>query len=360
MLTLTGDSINSLFAQACAAVLGRGQVVSPRGLRTREVLGAWLCLTSPRHRVLHVPPRVINPAFAAAEAVWILSGSDGEWIYGFNRKLTAYTDDGLLQGAYGPRLRRWPGRSGSRADRPGHLEEIDQLERVTALLRRDPDTRQALVQLFDAARDHRGHRDVPCTLSWRFYLRQGRLHLHTTMRSQDLWLGLPYDVFTFTVLQELVAGWLDVGVGEYHHHVDSLHLYEPHWEPARQTVLTGASPPSGPQMAPLRLPWPDLDPLLADLVSGVPELPRRVERQRQLPGGWAQIATVMTSYRMWKRGDRGAARALTNSVPGALTDTLQHWYEHLEPSTQQPLASSRGTSTAPTRPADVTSHGTVA
>ncbi len=50
--------------------------------------------------------------------------------------------------------------------------------------------------------------------------------MHTTMRSQDLWLGFPYDIFTATLIQELLAGWLEVGVGEYHHHVDSLHLYE--------------------------------------------------------------------------------------------------------------------------------------
>jgi hypothetical protein len=57
------------------------------------------------------------------------------------------------------------------------------------------------------------HKDMPCTLGYRFYLREGRLHVHTTMRSQDLWLGFCYALFAATVLQELLAGWLGVGVG---------------------------------------------------------------------------------------------------------------------------------------------------
>ncbi|MDQ3153581.1 MAG: thymidylate synthase [Actinomycetota bacterium] len=85
-----------------------------------------------------------------------------------------------------------------------------------------------MIQLFDPERDTRGHRDVPCTLGYRFFLCGGRLHMHTTIRSQDLWLGFPYDVFAATLLQELLAGWLGIELGEYHHHVDSLHLYEKH------------------------------------------------------------------------------------------------------------------------------------
>lgn len=93
---------------------------------TTEVLGAHLCLTNPRSRLVDLPPaRVINPAFAVAETLWILSGSDDPWIFQYNRALTRYTDDGGLQGVYGPRMRRWRGR-------------IDQLDQVRRLLDRDP------------------------------------------------------------------------------------------------------------------------------------------------------------------------------------------------------------------------------
>ena len=103
-LTLTAGSASELFAQACQAVLTTGSPAAPRGLATTEVLGAALTLTDPRRRLVDLPPaRVINPAFAVAEAMWILSGSDDPWIYLFNEKLA---DDGRLMGAYGLRLRR--------------------------------------------------------------------------------------------------------------------------------------------------------------------------------------------------------------------------------------------------------------
>lgn len=205
MLVLSADSANELFVAACAAVLDVGTPVAPRGIPTREVLGTHLLLTNPRRRLVDVPPvRVLNPAFAVAEAVWILSGSDDPWIYGYNNGPIKFADDGILMGAYGPRMRRWGA-------------TVDQLDEVRQLLLGDPDSRHAVIQLFDPSRDFLGHRDVPCTLGYRFYVRQGFLHMHTSMRSQDLWLGFGYDLFTATLLQELLAGWLGVSVGEYHH-----------------------------------------------------------------------------------------------------------------------------------------------
>ena len=67
MLNLAADSASELFAATCRAVLACGQPAAPRGIPTLEVLGASLCLRSPRRRLVDVPPaRVINPAFAAA------------------------------------------------------------------------------------------------------------------------------------------------------------------------------------------------------------------------------------------------------------------------------------------------------
>lgn len=54
----------------------------------------------------------------------------------------------------------------------------------------------------------------------------------TSMRSNDAWLGLPHDIFTFTMLQELVARSLSIELGEYKHAVGSLHLYDKDHEKA--------------------------------------------------------------------------------------------------------------------------------
>ncbi|MNP18299.1 Thymidylate synthase [compost metagenome] len=49
------------------------------------------------------------------------------------------------------------------------------------------------------------------------------------MRSNDIYLGMPYDIFSFTMLQEMLALELNVELGSYTHMVGSLHIYEKHF-----------------------------------------------------------------------------------------------------------------------------------
>jgi thymidylate synthase len=304
-LTLTAGSASQLFSQACRAVLASGHPAAPRGLPTVEVLGASLTLTSPRRRLVDVPPvRIINPAFAVAEAVWILSGSDDSWIYLYNERLADYADDGKLMGAYGPRLRRWHG-------------IVDQLARVRQQLTDDPGTRRAVIQLFDPEADSGDYKDVPCTLGYRFFLRDGLLHMHTTMRSQDLWLGFCYDIFTATIMQELLAGWLGSGLGNYWLCADSLHLYN------RDRAAAQRLPPvvaPGSPMTMLDTPWETFDELLTAVIGGAP-----VDHP-----GWAELAAMLGSYRARKSGDRSGARAITDHRGGLLAGALGRWYDHLD------------------------------
>lgn len=310
MLVLTSDNANDLYAATCREVGRRGRPVAPRGRPTVEVMGAHLRLTEPRRRLVDLPPnRRLNPAFAVAEALWILSGSDDPWIFTYNRVLENFTDDGRLQGAYGPRIRCW-------------RNTVDQLAYVRTLLVRDPDSRQAVVQLYDPAHDTRGHRDVPCTLNYRFYVRDGRLDMHTSMRSNDVWLGLPYDIFTATVLHELMAGWLDVDLGTYHHHVDSLHLYDEHVESA--DAVGAQVVPVSPSMSALTAPAENLTAFLTSIVAG---------DQPAGGGAWNPYAAVLASYRLWSGGDRPAARDAAERIEGVLGVALRRWYEHLSQST---------------------------
>ncbi len=305
MVTVIADSATALFTDSVAQVLRTGEAAAPRGLPTREVLGAHLVLSAPRRRLVDVPPvRVLNPAFAVAEAVWILAGSDSDWIFQFNGRLAQFADGGVLRGAYGPRLRRWAGR-------------VDQLDQVRRLLAAEPSSRRAVVQLFDPALDFAGHRDVPCTVGYRFSVRTGRLHMHTTMRSQDLWLGLPYDVFAATMLQELLAGWLGVELGSYHHHVDSLHLYRQDLDAARRLIEVDAAP--GRELAPLAVAWRDVDRRLAQMIAG----------QLLAEPGWDELSAVLASYLDWKAGRRTEACTRLEGRGGVLVAALRRWYDRL-------------------------------
>jgi len=94
---------------------------------------------------------------------------------------------------------------------------------VLRKLRTDNDTRQAVVVIPRPTGDTK---DEPCTVSFQFLLRDGELHLIVSMRSSDAWLGVPYDTFTFTQLQNCVAGALGVPRGEFIINAGSAHLYE--------------------------------------------------------------------------------------------------------------------------------------
>ncbi|MFF9787828.1 thymidylate synthase [Streptomyces sp. SceaMP-e96] len=302
MTNLTADTVAQLFTGA-VTLAKSGEKISPRGMATREVLDLTMRLTQPRARLLYAPPaRIVNPAFAVAETVWHLSGSDAPWIFDYNARLRQYADDGVLRGAYGPRMRNWGG-------------EVDQLHRVVEILKDDPDSRRATIQLYDPARDTAGHKDVPCTLGFRFHLRGGRLHMSTTMRGQDVWIGMPYDLFFFTTLHELVAGWLDVDPGEYHHHVDSLHIYERDIEKADALTDVAASP----VMPELSTPWEGFEKLLDQVEAG---------GETGHPG-WDAMAETMRSYRLWKGGQREQAWRIADAIERPLGEALTAWYGEL-------------------------------
>jgi thymidylate synthase len=310
MLTLSASSgsAGELFVTACRAVLDRGQRLTSRGASTQEIIGVHLRLTDPRRRFVALPAaHLLNPAFAAAVTAWILSGSSDTWISSYRPRLAGSADPGTQLGTYGPRLRHWCG-------------VIDQLDRVRTLLQADPHTRRAVIQMYDPARDHDARRDVPCTLSYRFLLRGGRLDMHTTMRGQELWLDFPCDIFVATVLHELMAGWVGARLGTYHHHIDSLYLHADHL-PVAHTLPRTVRPST--RMADLTNQWNGFDDLLQRVIVG----------QEFRHPGWSEFGAVMRSYRAWRAGDCDAARALARQTSnvGVLGRALADWYAHLEP-----------------------------
>jgi thymidylate synthase len=295
---LVADTAGRLFHAAVTCVLRHGRAVAPRGLSTREGLAVHMSLTDPVRRFVGPDTgRRINPAFAVAEALWILSGTDDPWIHEYNPRLAAYVGAGRPAGAYGPRIRDWGGR-------------LDQIDAVIRRLTRDHDSRRAVVQIFDPARDHAEEVDVPCTLSHRVLIRSGELHLITTMRSQDVWLGLPYDIFTATLLQELMAGWLGVAVGTYHLSVDSLHLYEADLASAERIT----SPPFSSV--------PDCRPVAVDRSEFTAVVGQCLAGERRDEDGWWDFAMVLKSFRLWRSGARPQAVEVARAIPTRLGQAL--------------------------------------
>lgn len=224
MLTLT-----SVWQGQLKKLLADGRVVSPRGQRTVELPQSTVSFDM-MHPVVLVKERKLHVPFLGGEAYWIVSGDDTvAGIENYNKHIVQFSDDGQkFFGAYGPKI-------------------VAQLPYIVAKLREDPASRQAGLTIWRESPPKT--RDVPCTISMFFNIREDRLHAHVFMRSSDAWLGLPYDAFNFTmvacaILKELNKDRLP-GVllkpGIQYLTMVSSHLYEQHWGSAELAMTERVS-----------------------------------------------------------------------------------------------------------------------
>lgn len=227
-----------------------GRAKPTRG-KTLELTGVLLTLSNPRARLSQTELR--GKIFSClGELLWYLAQSDDvRFIKYYVSRYEQESEDGkTIHGAYGPRLF---GRNGYH----------NQIGNVVARLRKNEDSRRAVIQLFDAADLAGEHIEIPCTCTLQFILRDHRLHMLTNMRSNDAFIGLPHDIFAFTMLQEIVARTLGKEVGVYHHVVGSLHLYETDVKGARKYLAEGWQPTVSMPTMPLGDPWHSIDKLLS-------------------------------------------------------------------------------------------------
>ena len=214
----TADHVWQQLVEAFRA--GDGVLVQPsRGGVTKEFLHVAITVNDPKQRWAASRQPPLNVAFAIAEVVWIITGrNDLAFLEPWNRRLSDYVGKGpQLHGAYGGRLRN-------------HLG-VDQLTRAYQALSSNPDTRQAVLQIWDSSVDlpHPDGspvaQDIPCNVFSLLKVRAGKLEWLQVIRSNDLFLGVPHHFVQFMSLQEVMAGWLGIDCGAYHQVSDSLHLY---------------------------------------------------------------------------------------------------------------------------------------
>lgn len=203
-----------------------GEMAAPRGMMTRELSQKTFTIDM-RQPVLTVPSRKLSYRFMAAEAYWILSGDNKvATISPFNKNISQFSDDGeTFYGAYGPKIR-------------------DQLPYVVGKLTEDRDTRQAGLTIW--RENPKDTKDVPCTVAIFFSIRGNLLNASVYMRSSDIWLGLPYDAFNFSMLAHLICAHVNanysqdfskmVQPGALYLTAASSHIYEKNWADARHVL----------------------------------------------------------------------------------------------------------------------------
>jgi thymidylate synthase len=229
-----------------------GLEAHPRGTTTKELLNYNISLIDPRNRIINFPDRKTNLKYLLGEFLWYLRGEDTVdgilpyskfWANIKNDGSNAEYAEGTINSNYGTRLF---GHSGlpaftTRTDAYDGIQSIHQWMDTADLLARDKDTRQAIMNIHVPSDRHVVNKDVPCTLTLQWLIRDEKLHLIVNMRSNDVILGFTNDVFQFTMLQEamllqLRATYPELLLGQYYHNAGSMHIYSRHFEMAEAII----------------------------------------------------------------------------------------------------------------------------
>jgi hypothetical protein len=172
--------------------------------------------SQPTERVLFNPDRDANPVFHLMEAIWMLAGCrEVEWLRQFNANIATYAEpEGYIHGAYGYRWR--------------HGFGVDQLPVLIEILRKTPDSRQSVLQMWNASKDltYYPYKDRPCNTHAYFDLRGGVLNMTVCCRSNDmLWGAYGANAVHFSILQEVIAHAVRAPVGVYRQVSNNFHVY---------------------------------------------------------------------------------------------------------------------------------------
>lgn len=227
-----GNSFNDLYVKTFYEMSAKSTTSAPRGLNVYEVSPAILILKNPRDRLLQFNEMRNIKRYCYGEALWYLSGSDSlEFISKYSKFWNKISDDGkTCNSAYGKYIFKHLYSDGE------HL--INQWDYVKQTLRKDSMSRQALIHIKPIQTSPT--KDVVCTTTLQFMIREGKLDLIVNMRSNDFIKGLTYDVFQFTLLQELMAVELGgIKLGRYVHIANNLHLYESDTDMVTKMIASG-------------------------------------------------------------------------------------------------------------------------
>lgn len=200
--------IDQLYLNLCNALYTSGEKVG----NTLELNNIKITLNDIEENIVGI--RNLSASYLFGEWLWYFTARNNvRFISKFGPMWEKLSDDGFASNsAYGYIMMEKFG--------------FDQIEKIIELLKFDPNSRRAVININTPNKNVIETKDEPCTIALQFRIRNNKLYCTAMMRSNDIWLGLPYDVAFFTELQKFIADALGVGYGSYTHFDVSLHVYE--------------------------------------------------------------------------------------------------------------------------------------
>jgi Thymidylate synthase len=226
------DSANHAYLSLIEAILDRNLPLSASRLGPACDVGPCMIEICNGPHLITLQGRAINPFFAIVEACWIASGRREVTPLEFAvRGYRRFSDDGTtLNGAYGHRLRV--------------KYSVDQISTAVSALRQDRTSRRIYLPIYDADDLVSKSLDIPCNVGIMLIVRNELLDMTVINRSNDAYLGVPYDIFSFSFLHWLISLEAGIALGAYRHFSNCMHLYEVNVKSARQIAGMGESCPA--------------------------------------------------------------------------------------------------------------------
>jgi thymidylate synthase len=141
-------------------------------------------------------------------------------------------ETGDLGRVYGAQWRDWRGANGVR---------VDQIDNVISQIRSNPFSRRLIVSAWNPA-EIETMALPPCHVLFQFYVQDGELSCQLYQRSADLFLGVPFNIASYSLLTMMVAQVCDLAAGDFVHTFGDLHLYQNHIEQAREQLTRECRP----------------------------------------------------------------------------------------------------------------------
>lgn len=311
MIVIEAINVNDAYAKA-SELMRRAGVTAPsrNGPVTVVACPVTTVYDYPTQRVLLSEKRDANPFFHLFESLWMISGSnDATWLDRFVSDFSSrYAEkDGTQWGAYGHRWRKHFG--------------FDQLDVVVNRLKRDEFDRRVVIQMWEAAMDlwdpeelddETGKpfpepRDVPCNTQIYPRIVGGRLDITVTCRSNDVvWGAYGANAVHFSVLQEYLAGRIDIPVGRMYQISNNWHLYE-----AVSERFVPVYPRLYPGAMPMGTDWDSWDEDLEKFLQKDDDAPEPEYRN----AWFSKVAVPMwQTHDLWKEGDRIGAQLKATEI----------------------------------------------
>jgi thymidylate synthase len=184
------------------------------------------------------------------ELLWFISGDTNiKYLNDHGVKIwNEWADkDGNLGPVYGYQWRSWPAAGG---------RKIDQLEKVISSIKKTPDSRRHIISAWNV-----GELDKmalpPCHIMFQFYVAGGKLSCQLYQRSADIFLGVPFNIASYSLLTLMIAQVTGLRPGEFIHTLGDAHIYLNHMDQVRLQLTR----------EPYKLPVLNVNPAVTDILK---------------------------------------------------------------------------------------------